>query len=170
MITKWQTIINRAKSDPEKIRWTFQYLADALRMGFLEPGELTVLKLNTVFCDVGHMKRVVLSCVIDDRLPALAMPVDDIRELCGVTANHSIVRQELCKYPDATNQDLSMSYMFITEVDGSTGRRKKSFELAMQFLSQSVYGKDYDGHFKTAVKNAKTVNDLVNYDTIEGHE
>jgi hypothetical protein len=59
-ITKWQTIINRCKSDPAKIRWCFQHFHDSLRMSFMDAGDLSVSKLNSKLCETAILKREVL--------------------------------------------------------------------------------------------------------------
>ena len=166
-ITKWQTIMNRGKSEPGNIRWIFQHICDALRMGFYDPGELSVLRLNTVVCEVALLKKELL-CLLWDRFAEVGMSIDDQKMIRELLASHESCRNRLTNYPDVEEKkDIERQYFFMKCADGTLGRRGKSFELALELGETAIYGKELEGCFKTAVKYSKSAVDMLWYSQFE---
>eukprot|EP00959_Pyramimonas_sp_CCMP1952_P447355 9366804-Pyramimonas_sp.AAC.1 len=105
-ITKWQTIMNRCKSDPACIRWVFSHIIDFLKAGFYDVSDLAVSKLNSIVCDVAVMKKEVGFMLIESYLANQGVETDDLRKIRELMLSHKTYRQHLTPLPCASDLDV----------------------------------------------------------------
>ena len=56
-----------------------------------------------------------------------------------------------------------MKHLFHKQPDGTTTKRPPSFEAALKWGEETIFGKDFNTSFKTAVKNSKGVINMMEY-------
>jgi hypothetical protein len=105
-VYKMQAVVNRAKT-PSLIDWTFTCLVDMLRMGQLDIGDFSVVKLQKELCDVALIKHALHSHFLVTFLDTHPFNVTVRSTIRTVLADHAAVRARLTNFPGAPTCELS---------------------------------------------------------------
>ena len=152
---KLQTVINRGKVQT-LIEWTLASLADDIKMGFLEVGECSVKKLNTVHCDTALLKHQFHEYFLTTFLDKHPFSTDAKVQIRQVLASQENVRKYLCNYPGCANAELSWRCSYSQAVN-------KFIDLTESI----VFGVEHNASLRTGVTYHKTIDDILEYQLIK---
>lgn len=114
-IYKLQEVVSRAQS-PEAIDWVFESLTDSVRMGFLDPGELSARNIGErgtkYLGGCALLKRSLLEHFLTDFFNGPLklgdhLPSDVRNRMQAVLRDHCSVRASLTGYPGSSANDLT---------------------------------------------------------------
>ena len=160
-VWKLQSIINKAR-DPPRIQWTVEALVDGFRTQNIDLGEMSIRQLSGVkkkkltgLLDVVLFKKDVLDQWLEHQLRTLLVPESVCKVLREKLGSYTSYRAHVTPYADAPG-------------DGSWKRGwQPSAHLILALVEEMVYGYEFDGVYKTALKSGKGAGDVWEYTQVK---
>jgi hypothetical protein len=154
-VYKLQAIINRART-PSLIEWCMTSLADSIAMGFLEPGECSIKKLEKVHCDVSMMKHQFHEYLLGPYLDEKGFPTASKAKARAVLCSHASVRSQLTNYPIEPQVEISWQAAV-----------PASLTKFCEFVESVVFSDNHDTSLRTGIKYRKEVKDIMEYQLVK---
>jgi hypothetical protein len=154
-VYKLQSIINRART-PSLIEWCMTSLSDSLIMGFLEPGECSIKKLDKLHCDVALLKYQFHEYLLGSYLDEKGFPSASKAKARAVLCSHASVRSYLTNYPTEPQVEISWQ-----------ATMPASLTKFCEFVESVVFSDNHDTSLRTGIKYRKEVKDIMEYQLVK---
>ena len=156
----FQAIVDRAKTK-DGIEWAFEGLIDEYRMQFINISHFSVPKLKDQresHVEVLNLKNEVKKRLLGSWVRELGIPEAHANKACEVFKDHKTVRTMFNSYPgEAHEANLDVTWM---------APYPPSSVLTFEFIDAAIYGNEFHGRYKDALRTRATVDDFLLYPTI----
>ena len=157
-IYAFQALVDRAKTK-ELIEYSLEGLIDGFRAGHLSKDDFATNRLRDQresMVEVLMFTKVVKEHLLGQWIYELGIPKDHAQKACEVFKDFTSVRSKYNPFP---GEEVDLTWM---------ASYPQSSILTFEFLDEVVYGKEFRGRIRDAIKSHATPDDFLAYPSISG--